>query len=130
VNHTREKSHAPRDEAAHAAVVTKALARAAVAWALTQAQLGALIGLSDASVSRLMRGDYKLDLGSKPGQCAIAILRIYRSLDALVGGDDNKARSWLTAQNVHLGGVPLELMSDISTLGEVLGYLDAMRGKV
>lgn len=119
-----------REKVAEAAVVAKALSRAATAWELTQAQMGALVGLSEASVSRLMRGEYKLDLGSKPGQCAVAILRIYRGLDALVGGDDGKARSWLTAHNAHLGGVPLELMSDVSTLGEVLGYLDAMRGKV
>jgi transcriptional regulator with XRE-family HTH domain len=111
-------------------VASKALTRAAAAWGLTQAQLGQLVGLSDASISRLFRGEYQLDLASKSGQCALAMLRIYRSLDALVGGDDTKARGWLTAENHHLGGVPLALMSDVATLGEVLGYLDGMRGKI
>jgi hypothetical protein len=113
-----------------AAVVSKALTRAAKAWDLTHAQLGEILGLSEATVSRLHKGDYTLDLRSKAGQCALALLRIYRSLDTLVGGDDAKARLWLTHENAHLHGVPLELMADVSTLGEVLVYVDAMRGKV
>jgi hypothetical protein len=50
-------------------------------------------------------------------------LRIYRSLATLVGDDDAKARLWLTHENAHLHRVPLELMADVSTLGEVLVYL-------
>lgn len=111
-------------------VTSKALVRAAQGWGLTQAQLGDLVGLSEATISRLYKGEYKLDLRSKQGQCALAVLRIYRSLDALVGGQDDKARAWLTHENTHLQGVPLELMADVSTLGDVLVYLDAMRGKV
>lgn len=111
-------------------VASRAIVRAARAWGLSQAQLGRLVGLSDATVSRLVRGDYLLDLDGKPGQCALALLRAYRSLDALVGGDDAKARAWLTADNRHLGGIPLDLLGDVATLGDVLAYLDAMRGKV
>lgn len=119
-----------KDSAEAGAVTSKALVRAAQGWGLTQAQLGDLIGLSEATISRLYKGEYKLDLRSKQGQCALAVLRIYRSLDALVGGQDDKARAWLTHENAHLQGVPLELMADVSTLGDVLVYLDAMRGKV
>ena len=122
----------PSTDAAERArgVASRALVRASRAWGLSQAQLGRLVGLSDATVSRLVRGDYLLDLDGKPGQCALALLRAYRSLDALVGGDDAKARAWLTADNRHLGGVPLDLLGDVATLGDVLAYLDAMRGKV
>jgi hypothetical protein len=57
-------------------------------------------------------------------------LRVYRSLDALVGGDDDKAREWLHAQNDHLRGIPAERMRTVEGLVDVVQYLDAMRGRL
>ena len=64
------------------------------------------------------------------GQLALLFLRLYRSLDALVGGDDARARAWLSAPNGHLGGVPAERMMTVEGLVDVVQYLDAMRGRL
>ena len=69
-------------------------------------------------------------MAAKEGELALVFLRVYRSLDALVGGDDEKARRWLGAPNAHLHGVPLQLMRRVDGLVHVAEYLDAMRGKV
>ena len=61
---------------------------------------------------------------------ALLFLRIYRSLDALVGGDDARAREWLAAPNDHVGGVPVERMMTVEGLVDVVQYLDAMRGRL
>jgi hypothetical protein len=55
-------------------------------------------------------------------------LRVFRGLDALLG-DAESCRKWLTAENIHLGGVPAELIRDVEGLVHVIQYLDAMRGK-
>jgi hypothetical protein len=55
---------------------------------------------------------------------------VFRSLDALMGGDLVHARAWLNAQNSHLRGVPLERMRTVHGLVDVAEYLDAMRGAV
>ena len=52
------------------------------------------------------------------------------SLDALVGGDDAKAREWLHAANDHLGGVPADRIRSVEGLVDVVQYLDAMRGRL
>jgi hypothetical protein len=55
---------------------------------------------------------------------------VYRSLDALVGGDDAKAHDWLHSQNDHLRGVPADRMRTVEGLVDVVQYLDAMRGRL
>ena len=91
--------------------------------------LATIIGSSEASISRLQR-DRGLDPDTKEGELALLFLRVYRSLDALMGGDDAKSRAWLHAQNDHLGGVPAERIRTVEGLVDVLQYLDAMRGRL
>jgi hypothetical protein len=55
---------------------------------------------------------------------------MFRSLDALVGGDDAQARAWLHAENAHLGGVPAERILRVEGLVDVIRYLDGMRGRL
>ena len=55
---------------------------------------------------------------------------MYRSLDALVGGDPKKLRDWFSAENMHLGGVPRERVQTVEGLVAVATYLDGMRGKL
>jgi hypothetical protein len=119
----------PRTAPAEDAVVTQAVQRAADALGLNQRELGAVLGVSEAKVSRLGR-ETLLDTGKKEFELALELLRLFRSLDALVGGDEQKARAWMHAQNHYLGGVPAELIKSIQGLLGVVEYLDAMRGQI
>lgn len=89
--------------------------------------LAAIVGASEASISRLQKGRL-IDPGSKEGELALLFLRLYRSLDALVGGDDDQARAWLHGENSHIGGVPATRVTTVEGLVDVVQYLDAMRG--
>ena len=114
-----------------AAVVTKALLRAAEALGLSSAELAEIVGASESTLSRIRnhkRGPIPLE--SKEGELALLFLRVFRSLDALVGGNEAQARAWITADNHHLGGVPLQRMKKIEGLVDVAEYLDAMRGTI
>lgn len=112
-----------------APVLAKAVLSAAARLGLRNKQLAAVIGSSEASVSRLQHGR-GLDPASKEGELALLFLRIYRSLDALVGGDDDKAREWLHAENEHVAGIPAERIRTVEGLVDVVQYLDAMRGRL
>jgi transcriptional regulator with XRE-family HTH domain len=117
----------PRRTAAQ--VLTKAVLAAAANLGLRSRQLAAVLGASEASVSRLQRGRV-IEPASKEGELALLFLRLYRSLDALVGGDDARARLWLRAQNEHVGGVPADRIRTVEGLVDVVQYLDAMRGRL
>lgn len=85
--------------------------------------------MSAATLSRIHGGQRLLTPESKEGELALLFLRVFRSLDALLGGDDANARIWLRTENRALKGVPLERMQRVEGLADVAGYLDAMRGK-
>ena len=110
-------------------VLAKAALNAAARLGLRNRHLAYVIGSSEASVSRLQNGR-GLDPESKEGELALLFLRLYRSLDALVGGDDVKARDWLNAANDHIGGVPAYRIRTVEGLVDVVQYLDAMRGRL
>ena len=114
-----------------AAVVSKALLRAAEALGLSSAELAEIVGTSESTLSRIRnRKRGPIPLESKEGELALLFLRVFRSLDALVGGSELHARAWLVADNHHLGAVPLRRMKKIEGLVDVAEYLDAMRGTI
>ena len=113
-----------------AAVVTKGVVRAAERLALSNRVLAGVLGLSEATVSRMTKQraqSYQLDPGSKPYELAVLYLRLYRSLDALVDGDVAAARAWLRNDNTALGSTPLSQIATVAGLVNVIGYLDARR---
>jgi hypothetical protein len=112
-----------------AAVLTKALLNAAQLLGLKNRELAAVIGASEATVSRLAR-ERVIEPNSKEGELSLLFLRLFRSLDALVGGDEGKARAWLHASNTHVGGVPVERIRQVEGLVDVVQYLDSMRGRL
>lgn len=114
----------------HAAVLTKATLRAAIQLSLTNKLLATVIGVSEATVSRMRSGDYLLQRGQKPFELAVLFVRLYRSLDAIVGGDDAVAGSWLKNRNTVLDAEPLTLIQTVPGLMNVIQYLDARRAVV
>ena len=111
------------------AVVTKAALRVAALLEVSQKELARILGLSEATVSRVTSGKVAIDVERKEGELALLFVRMFRSLDALVG-DDTKARTWFHAYNTHLGGVPAERVRTVEGLVHVAEYLDAMRGQL
>jgi len=111
-------------------VLAKAAIRAADALGLTAKIFGAVIGLSDPTVSRLKKGQFTLERKTKPFELALLFVRLFRSLDAIVSGDEAVARAWLRSDNTALGGKPIENIQTVTGLVDVIAYLDARRALV
>ena len=109
-----------------AAVLAKAVTRAADLMGISQQFLGKILGLSPASVSRLYGGNYQLDPRRKEWDLALLFVRAFRSLDSIVG-DTHSARAWLQSDNLALNARPIDLLSDTEGLVSVVHYLDASR---
>ena len=61
---------------------------------------------------------------------SVLFLRMYRSLTAIVGGDDSVATAWLKNYNTALGAKPVERIQTVAGLMHVITYLDARRAVV
>lgn len=120
----------PVQQPADDQALTSAVAKIADFWGLGNAKLGAVLGLSPATVSRLRSGQTKLDPSSKSFEAGQYLLRLFRSLDALMGSDDKAAKSWLAAPNLDLEARPLELIDSFKGLMTVCDYVDAHRARV
>jgi hypothetical protein len=118
------------DLAADGAIVTKAVLNAARRLDISNRVLARMLGLSEASISRMGSGAYALAPRDKAFELGVLFLRLFRSLDAIVAGDDRAAQGWMGSENLALGGVPRDLIQSLPGLINVVGYLDARRALV
>jgi len=136
------------DRTEQAAVVAKAVPRAARYLGIANRELAEILGYSESTVSRMSGGAYTPEPRDKPDERCALFLRVYRSLDAFAGGDRDTATRWLRAPNIGLaalapddyrrprselkalGRVPLDAMKDIQGLIDVANDLDARRAPV
>ena len=108
----------------------RAVVRAARLIGLSQRAVAAMLGMSDASASRLFAGKYVLSRErAKEWELSLLFVRLFRSLDALWGHEET-ARKWLASENLALGGPPLALLGSIEGLVHVVDYLDNARGRL
>ena len=119
-----------KDAPDRSVTLTRAALRAADYLELPQAELAQVLGVSAATMSRLANGLKQLDPDTKAWQFAALFIRLFRSLDAIVGSDDAAARAWLRSENAALGGVPLELIRDAAGLVRTVDYLDSARAGI
>ena len=108
-------------------VLGKATVRAAQELALSNAALARVIGLSEPTIGRIVGGARGIDPRSKEGQLALLLVRVFRSLDPLVGSDAQKRRDWLGSHNKALNGTPALLLERPDGLVTTLADLDGMR---
>lgn len=106
-------------------VVAKAAFNAAQEMGLSQRALAHMIGVSEATVSRMKDGGFVLQ--GKPYELATCVIRVFRSLDAIAGADPETMQGWIRNENRDLNGVPCEMMAQATGLIAVMNYLDAAR---
>ncbi|WP_176084270.1 antitoxin Xre/MbcA/ParS toxin-binding domain-containing protein [Martelella sp. HB161492] len=109
------------------AILTKAVSRASDRLGLSGRLLAEVLGVSEAQISRYRKGEAILAEGTKPFELAVLLVRIFRSLDAITGGDEAVTRSWFVAENNALGARPIDRITSIQGLADVVAYLDARR---
>ena len=127
------RASTPRSQPAvanDAAVLSKAAVRAARLLAFSQRELARILGVSEATASRLVAGHYQLSRArAKEWELALLLVRLFRSLDAL-WGHEVAAHQWLTSNNLALAAHPVDLLPSVEGLVRVVNYLDNARGRL
>ncbi len=111
-------------------VLTTAVIKAADIMGLRQSLLAQIIGVSESTVSRMVKGDYLIKADSKEWELAALLVRLFRSLDAIVAGDERSLQSWLQGYNTALKAAPANLIISVSGLAKTVDYVDAYRARV
>ncbi|MDE1943506.1 MAG: DUF2384 domain-containing protein [Betaproteobacteria bacterium] len=105
----------------------KAVARAAERLAISHDKLARILGVGLEIVVQLGINGLGHSESSEEWGRALLFLKLYRSLDSIVG-DDETARQWLMSENQGLGGRPIDLIQEPDELAKVVRYLEASTG--
>lgn len=109
-------------------VLIKAFNNSCSALGLSREEASSIVGVDRATLVRNKEKGF--DPKSKTGELCLQLIRVYRSLYAIAGGDQAFMAHWLRSDNRALLAKPIELLSSVAGLVQVNMYLDAMRGKV
>jgi len=110
-----------------AAIIVTAAIRAAKRLDIPGRVLANIIGVSEPTVTRMKKGEFALDRDRNAFQLAVLFVRLYRSLDAIVGGDASVAAAWFKNYNTVLDARPVDVVQSIAGLTHVIDYLDSRR---
>ena len=112
-------------------MLSKAVVRAARLLSFSQRELARILGVSEATASRLFAGQLPAFVrrARRSGSSRLLLVRLFRSLDALWGHEE-AARTWLTSDNLALAARPVDLIPSVEGLVRVVNYLDNARGRL
>ena len=105
---------------AHSALRTGAL------LGLSHAALAQTLGLDQSTVSAMEHGLAELQGDTPSGQLALTLIKIYQSLTANVGGDEQACKQWVCSHNTGLAATPALLVQSEDEMNAVLAYLQSM----
>jgi transcriptional regulator with XRE-family HTH domain len=109
-------------------VLAKGAIRAADRLEISQKKLAVILGVSESTISRIKRKSFALQrTGGKAFELAQLFVRLYISLDAIVGGDEAAAKAWLGNRNDVFRERPIDLLDSVRGLVSVVQYLDQRR---
>ncbi len=119
------------DDVRRPQLLASAALRAAGLLDVPQRVLADIVGVSASTISRAAQGGSGIDPDSKAGELALLWIRVFRSLDAIVGSNDDAARTWLHSPNAAFADrTPLACVRSAEGLIHVLHYLDSARARL
>lgn len=77
---------------------------------MTNIELAQIVGISESKLSRMDRQEACVSRFGKGVRSGLTFIRVYRSLDAITGGDGITSAAWIRHQNTAFNTVPVERM--------------------
>ena len=110
-------------------LVGKSVISASDALGLTREQLANAIGVSVPTIARMKSGSAVPN--HKPFELSLLVIRIYRALFAVVGGNPESMKHWMNTPNQHFADqTPSDLIQKVDGISQLVWYLDAIRGRI
>ncbi len=108
-------------------IVTKAFLRALDMLDIPSEVASSLLQTSSEALHPSGPRSFALEPGTPQFERAVLFIRFFRALDSIYGGDIELMKTWLHGYNRALHDVPLNLLSSLRGLKDVIAYLDSRR---
>lgn len=93
------------------------------------------LGLDDTAMVRLAEAarrhgggearDGETSLNHPEHRASLLLVRLYRALDALTGGDEEAMRAWMASPNTALQSAPARRIETAAGLADTVAYVEA-----
>ncbi|QTD65691.1 MULTISPECIES: antitoxin Xre-like helix-turn-helix domain-containing protein [Acinetobacter] len=107
-------------------ILAKAFFKASEQLNLSQTQLAMILGISELEIHKL-RSEGQLDPFSQQGERALLIIRLFKALYNLSGGDQETIQLFLSSRNQVTGGIPLEQIETMNGLVACLQFVELIQ---
>ena len=124
------RATAPVAKPAAGAVLAKAAVRSAALLGLSGAALGKILGLSEATVSRIHNGERPIEPQSRRRFSSLPTRASRERYRRTSSDASSPSLDWLNAYNRAVNGVPKDMVQTAQGLVLVVSYLDGMRATV
>lgn len=111
-------------------VATKAFTKAADLLSLSDEEACQIIGVKESEILKMKEKSQCLETKSKPFELAILVIRLFKQVDAMFGGDIKVMVQWLRSFNTAIGDVPAVKIASITGLYDVVAYLEGRHGAI
>ena len=111
-------------------ILAKALLNAAKILNITNTELSEIVDISESRLSKISNDKAQINPNRKEFELSLLFIRIFRSLDAITGGDNSVSSDWIRNNNTAINDIPLERIKKIDGLVNVLSYLDSRRARI
>lgn len=108
-------------------ILTQAVLNAAKYLGLNDRQLSSALEISTDELCDFRLGSNQLVENTKSFIRAVYLIRVYRSIFAIMGGDELVMHQWMKSPDTALDAIPIEIISTWEGLESVINYLDARR---
>lgn len=107
-------------------ILAKAFFNASEQLNLSQTQLAVILGISEPAINKL-RSEYQIDPFSQQGERALSVIRLFKALYDLSGGDQEWIQQFLNTKNRVTGGIPLKQIETAHGLVAVLQFVETIQ---
>ena len=107
-------------------VLTHSALRTGALLGLSHAEFARALGLDQSTVSAMADGAAELQGVTPSGQLALTLIKIYQSLTANVGGDEQACKQGVCSHDAGLAATPALRVQSEGGLNAVLAYLQSM----
>ena len=111
-------------------VLTYAVVNVADRLGLNDIQLAKILFAKEDFVTSIKNEKSVLKFGSVPYVQATLLVRIYKSLDAMTGGNQKIGQQWMKSQNSAFGDSPISHILKRQGINDVVKYLDTSTSRI
>lgn len=107
--------------------LASALSKSAAFLGIAQTELAIMLKISPGAMTKSLKNG--IDPNKLQGRYSLMIIKVYRSLFVLLGGNKQQMTKWIRGKLILFNKSPIDMMYDETDIVYLIEYLGSMKAK-